>query len=348
MKIIHVDMDCFYAAVEMRENPRLANRPLAVGGDADRRGVIATCNYEARRYGVRSAMATAKALRLCPQLKVVRGNMPLYKEVSRQIQSVFRRYTDLIEPLSLDEAYLDVTDSEHCQGSATLIAQQIRKDILQLTGLTASAGVAPNKFLAKVASDINKPDGLFVIPPEKVDEFVTTLPLNKIPGVGKASMERLTALGLQTAGDVRGYNKETLVRHFGKMGSVLAERCEGIDERQVVTKRIRKSVGVERTLADDLQSEMQCWNTLETLYPELCRRITKADCQQRIARVGVKLKFSDFRQTTVEHSGFGFDLSRFRPLLQQAYARSSGKSVRLVGLHVGLRSQQSGQLSLPF
>ena len=348
MKVIHVDMDCFYAAVEMRENPRYLNRPLAVGGASERRGVIATCNYEARRFGVRSAMATANALRLCPHLKVVRGNMPLYKAVSAQIHSVFKRYTDRIEPLSLDEAYLDVSNSTQCQGSATLMAEQIRADILNLTGLTASAGVAPNKFLAKIASDINKPNGLCVIPPEQVDAFVKTLPLHKIPGIGRASTARLKAFGLQTAEDVRQFDPDILIRHFGSMGKMLLERCQGIDERDIVTHRIRKSVGVERTLAQDIHTHEQCWEMAEQLYPELCKRIARADCESRIARVGVKLKFSDFRQTTVEHRSPNVELARFRPLLDEAFARAAGKSIRLVGIQVGLHAQLSNQLDLPF
>lgn len=348
MKIIHVDMDCFYAAVEMREQPQYRNRPLAVGGASTRRGVIATCNYAARRYGVHSAMPTAQALRLCPQLKVVRSNMPLYKEVSQQIHSVFRRYTELVEPLSLDEAYLDVSDSARCQGSATRMAQQIRKEIYDVTRLTASAGVAPNKFLAKIASDINKPDGLYVIPPEQVAEFVKQLPLHKIPGIGSASMARLKAFGLQTAADVQQLDELTLTEHFGSMGQMLFQRCQGLDERQVVTHRVRKSVGVERTLADDLHTESQCWQVAEALYPELCERIARAQCEARVARVGVKLKFSDFRQTTVEHRALSFELQGFHALLQEAFARAAGKAVRLVGLQVGLHSQLSNQLELPF
>lgn len=197
-KIIHIDMDCFYAAIEMRDDPRLRDIPLAIGGSSDRRGVIATANYPARRFGVHSAMSTAKALLLCPHLKVIPGRMELYKTTSRHLHAIFARYTSLIEPLSLDEAYLDVTDSPQCRGSATLMAEEIRKTIFTELGLTASAGVAPVKFLAKIASDLNKPDGQYIITPEQVTDFVLSLPLRKIPGVGKVTAKRLADLGLET------------------------------------------------------------------------------------------------------------------------------------------------------
>ena len=190
-KLIHADCDCFYAAVEVRDNPDLRGRPLAVGGSPEKRGVIATCNYEARDFGVRSAMASGQALRLCPDLLIVPPRMKHYQQVSRDIHSIFSHYTDLIEPLSLDEAYLDVSGSEHCHGSATLMAKELRQKVRTDVGIIISAGVAPNKFLAKIASDWNKPDGLFVITPDQVDEFVKKLPVNKLHGVGKVTAEKL-------------------------------------------------------------------------------------------------------------------------------------------------------------
>ena len=190
-KIIHVDMDCFYAAVEMRDNPQLRDIPIAIGGSRERRGVISTANYPARKFGVRSAMPTGMALKLCPHLRLLPGRFDAYKEASAQICDIFTRYTPLIEPLSLDEAYLDVTDSPHCHGSATLMAQEIRATIFRETGLTASAGIAPIKFLAKIASDLNKPDGQYVITPPEMAGFLLSLPLAKIPGVGKVSAKKL-------------------------------------------------------------------------------------------------------------------------------------------------------------
>lgn len=227
-KIIHVDMDCFFAAVEMRDNPALRDIPIAIGGSRERRGVISTANYPARKFGVRSAMPTGMALKLCPHLTLLPGRFDAYKEASNHIREIFSRYTSRIEPLSLDEAYLDVTDSVHCHGSATLIAQEIRQTIFNELQLTASAGVAPVKFLAKIASDMNKPNGQFVITPAEVPAFLQTLPLAKIPGVGKVSAAKLEAMGLRTCGDVQKCDLVMLLKRFGKFGRILWERSQGL------------------------------------------------------------------------------------------------------------------------
>ncbi|MGM3175675.1 DNA polymerase IV [Dickeya lacustris] len=349
-KIIHVDMDCFYAAIEMRDNPRLRDIPLAIGGSAEHRGVIATANYPARRYGVHSAMATATALRLCPHLTLLPGRMALYKETSRQIQQIFSRYTSLIEPLSLDEAYLDVTDSPHCNGSATLIAQEIRQAILSELQLTASAGVAPVKFLAKIASEQNKPNGQYVITPAQMDAFLLTLPLEKIPGVGKVTAKRLAECGLQRGADVRQYSQAQLLREFGKFGHILWARCHGVDERPVSPDRLRKSVGVEKTLVQDIHDWSACEKVVEQLYPELEQRLRRVRADLHIARQGVKLKFDDFRQTTQEHV---WPVLHKPDLLQLAHEsweqRREARGVRLVGLHVSLIDPQlERQLVLPW
>ncbi len=242
-KIIHVDMDCFYAAVEMRDNPSYRGIALAVGGHEKQRGVISTCNYEARKYGVRSAMSTARALQLCPHLLVVPGRMHVYKQVSQQIRAIFERYTPIIEPLSLDEAYLDVTDSTACRGSATLIAESIRRDIWNELGLTASAGIAPIKFLAKVASDMNKPNGQFVIPPDKVQEVIDTLPLENIPGVGKVSLEKLHQAGFYRCEDIKNSDYRELLRQFGRQGPLCGSvAMELIIERSSLSERENPSV----------------------------------------------------------------------------------------------------------
>lgn len=349
-KIIHVDMDCFYAAVEMRDNPELQNIPIAIGGSSDRRGVISTCNYPARAFGVRSAMATAHAMRLCPELKLLKGRMDVYVAVSKQIRAIFQRYTDIIEPLSLDEAYLDVTDCTLHNGSATLIAEDIRRAIRTEIGITASAGVAPLKFVAKIASDENKPDGLCVIPPDKIDEFVKQLPLGKIPGVGKVTIEKLHRLGLYTCQDIRAYPLDRLVKAFGKFGPVLWKRSHGIDERDLTTERQRKSVGVERTLSEDIHSLTECLEIVDTLYESLVKRLSsKTGLESRIASQGVKLKFSDFQQTTVEHKTQRLERDYFKELIHEAYARSNDRGIRLVGLHVGLPTNHSmQQMTLPF
>ncbi|MBE3669487.1 DNA polymerase IV [Vibrio navarrensis] len=346
-KIIHVDMDCFYAAVEIRDNPDYRGRPLAVGGHEKQRGVLSTCNYEARKFGVRSAMPTAQALKLCPSLLVVPGRMQVYVQVSRHIREIFSRYTDLIEPLSLDEAYLDVSDSTQCHGSATLIAQAIRRDIWQELQLTASAGVAPIKFLAKVASDMNKPNGQFVIPPEKVQEVVDKLPLEKIPGVGKVSLEKLHQAGLYRCEDIKNSDYRELLRHFGRLGGSLWKRSHGIDEREVVVERERKSVGVERTFSQNISSYQECWQVIEEkLYPELEKRLQKANPDKAIIKQGIKMKFADFQLTTIEHVHSELDLAYFRQLLQDVLQRQKGREIRLLGLSVMLKPQeQTRQLS---
>ena len=346
-KIIHVDMDCFFAAVEMRDNPSYRDRPLAVGGSEKQRGVISTCNYQARKFGVRSAMPTARALQLCPDLLVVRGRMDVYKQVSTQIRAIFERYTALIEPLSLDEAYLDVTDSTLCRGSATLIAQAIRRDIENELHLTASAGIAPIKFLAKVASDINKPNGQCVIPPEQVQAVVDKLPLEKIPGVGKVSLEKLHQAGFFLCEDIKNSDYRELLRRFGRQGESLWKRSHGIDEREVVIERERKSVGVERTFTHNIVSYEQCWQVIEQkLYPELEVRLLKASPDKSIIKQGIKVKFADFQQTTIEHIHPQLELDDFRQLLTDVLKRQNGREIRLLGLSVMLKSEeQSKQLS---
>lgn len=340
-KIIHVDMDCFFAAVEMRDNPSLRDIPIAIGGSRERRGVISTANYPARKFGVRSAMSTAMALKLCPHLTLLPGRFEAYREASDHIREIFSRYTSLIEPLSLDEAYLDVTDSLHCHGSATLMAQAIRRTIYDELNLTASAGIAPIKFLAKIASDLNKPDGQYVITPEEVPNFIKTLPLSKIPGVGKVSAAKLENMGLRTCEDVQNSDLALLLKRFGKFGRVLWERSQGIDERTVNNERLRKSVGVERTLAEDIHEWHDCEAIIERLYPELESRLMKVKPDLLIARQGVKLKFNDFQLTTQEHVWPRLNKEDLIATARKTWdERRGGRGVRLVGLHVTLLDPQ--------
>jgi DNA polymerase IV len=340
-KIIHVDMDCFYAAVEMRDNPRYRNMPIAVGGDPRKRGVVATANYLARQYGIHSAMSMAQAIKLCPNLKIIAGRHAVYKEVSKQIHQIFKRYTESIEALSLDEAYLDVTDCKLCYGSATLIAQDIRQSIYKELELTASAGVAPLKFLAKIASDMNKPNGQYVITPDNVDNFIDQLSLKKIPGVGKVTEKKLAQLGLFTCNDVVNYDVTKLITQFGKFGRILYERCQGIDDREVCSDRQRKSVGVERTLTDDIHSWEECLLQFDPLFDEMEKRLSKVRADLSIARQGVKFKFDDFQLTTQEHVWSKLDKA---DLIEQAHKvwleRRNGRGVRLIGFHVTLIDPQ--------
>jgi len=337
MKVVHVDMDAFYVSVEIRDNPKLKNQPVAVGGRTDRRGVIATCNYKARQFGVHSAMATAFALRKCPNLVIVPGRMKVYKEVSGQIRKIFERYTSLIEPLSLDEAYLDVSDCTLFQGSATLIAQDIRNEIFKKTGLTASAGIAPLKFLAKIASDENKPNGQFVITPTDVIAFIEKMDLGKISGVGKVTLKKLNNVNLYTGKDVRESSLEFLNQHMGSVGNVLWDRCHGIDKRKVETSRIRKSVAVEQTFNEDINNIESLKKFMhEKLLPELIQRSEKYLETQTISKLGIKVKFEDFVQTTKESKHSELDEELFDVLLEGAFDRGNGKAVRLLGVHIGL------------
>ncbi|MCG9694959.1 DNA polymerase IV [Vibrio sp. Isolate22] len=346
-KIIHIDLDCYYAAVEARDNPSLRGIPLAIGGSQFGRGVLSTCNYEARKYGVRSAMPTGKALKLCPHLTVIPGNMEKYKSVSKQIHEIFSRYTSIIEPLSLDEAYLDVTDSKHLKGSATLIAEDIRRAIFNELNLTASAGIAPLKFIAKVASDVNKPNGICVVPPDKIPEFIDNLELGKISGVGKVTLEKLHKLGLFYGRDVKVFERRELLKHFGKFGQTLWERCNGIDNCKVETSRVRKSVGVERTFHTDIHSEQECIDAIEMLYPKLVERLTKSGRGNGIIKQGLKLKFDDFKQTTVEHKQTQLDKNYFLELLQEGLQRQKNRGIRLIGISVALNiEEESDQISL--
>lgn len=340
-KIIHVDMDCFYAAVEMRDDPSLRDIPIAIGGSREARGVISTANYPARKYGVHSAMSTAMALKLCPHLKLIPGRFDAYKAASSHIREIFTRYTSLVEPLSLDEAYLDVSESQHCQGSATRIADEIRQTIWRELELTASAGIAPIKFLAKIASDMNKPNGQYVITPQQVPEFLLALPLAKIPGVGKVTAKKLAEMGLHTCADVQRSDLALLLRRFGKFGRVLWERSHGVDEREVVTERLRKSLGVERTLAEDIHSWEDCLEIIDQLYDELARRLTQIKPDRQIARQGVKLKFNDFQLTTQEHVWPELNKEDLIAVARKTWdQRRAGRGVRLVGLHVTLLNPQ--------
>lgn len=334
-KIIHIDCDCFYAAIEMRDDPSLAGKPLAVGGSPDKRGVVATCNYEARVYGLHSAMAMRTAVKLCPDLTIVRPRMDVYKGVSREIHGIFRDYTDLIEPLSLDEAYLDVSNCQQFSGSATLIAQDIRRRVWSSLGITVSAGVAPNKFLAKIASDWRKPNGLFVVTPEQVEDFVAELPVKKLHGVGKVTAEKLARLGVQDCRQLRDWSRLALVREFGGFGERLWNLARGIDERPVQVDSRRQSISVENTFDRDLPDVDACLAELPGLLDELQRRMQRLDASYRPGKPFVKLKFHDFTQTTLEQAGASRDLDSYRLLLAQAFQRGE-RPVRLIGVGVRL------------
>lgn len=341
-KIIHVDCDCFYAAVEMRDDPTLQAVPLAVGG-AGGRGVVTTCNYKARAYGVRSAMPGSEARRLCPGLVTVPTDMSRYRAVSQQVMGILRELTDLVEPLSLDEAFLDVTDVSECRGSATLMARYLRERVRNEVGITISAGVAPNKFLAKVASDWEKPDGLFVVSPEDVDSFVRGLSVEKLPGVGEVTAARLHALDVHTCDDVRALGASTLIERFGKQGYRLFEMAHGRDERPVVVSRVAKSLSVERTFSQDLPDMAACETMLATLVADLNLRLSRKGRDKPVHKLFVKIRFSDFSTHTLERVRENIQEPAFEdylPLLTELVSNRE-RPVRLLGLGVRFRNDDA-------
>jgi DNA polymerase IV len=339
-KIIHCDCDCFYASIEMRDNPDLADKPIAVGGSPDRRGVVATCNYAARKFGIHSAMASATARKRCPDLIIIRPDMEKYRQASNLIHAVFQNYTDIIEPLSLDEAFLDVSLSNQYQGSATRIAEAIRSEVHDKVGITISAGIAPNKFLAKIASDWNKPDGQFVITPEQVEEFVAKLPVKKLHGVGKVTASKMKRLGIENCNDLRQLSVEKLRDYFGSFGDRLHDLSLGIDNRPVQTQRIRKSVSVENTYAVDLLCLAHCLDELPDLNLRLAKRLEKLDDDYQIHKQFIKIKFHDFVHTTVEMLSATTAPENFKNLCQQGFARGD-RPVRLLGMGVRLMPKQT-------
>jgi DNA polymerase-4 len=295
-KIIHIDMDAFFAAIEQRDFPQYGNKPLIVGGAPDSRGVVATCSYEARKYGVHSAMPSAHAYRLCPQAVFVKPRFEAYHEASTIIRKIFADYTELFEPLSLDEAYLDVSEAGLHQGSALLIARDIKATIKQQTELTASAGVAYNKFLAKIASDMNKPDGLYVITPEQGSRFVEQLPVAKFHGIGKVTSSKMQSLGIQTGRDLKKLSLSQLQQHFGKSGLYYYNIARGIDNRLVNSHRIRKSIGVEITFQQDIKARQEIIEHLQRLLETALKKVTEKQLAART--LTVKIKYHDFVQIT--------------------------------------------------
>lgn len=295
-KIIHIDMDAFFASVEQREDPTLRALPVVVGGSPDGRGVVAAASYEARRFGIHSAMSAAHALRLCPKVVFIKPRIAFYKEVSRQIMDILHCYTDLVEPLSLDEAFLDVSHNKKGIRSATETAIEIRRDIFETTKLTASAGVAPNKFLAKIASDMDKPNGMTVIRPEKVAEILSTLPVRKVPGIGKVTEEKMANLGILTTADLQRYSEQALVQLFGKVGRWYFQLSHGTDDRPVNPDRIRKSVSVEDTFSEDTTDLGWMNEHLIVLAESLARRLGNINTKGRT--VTLKVTYNDFEKCT--------------------------------------------------
>jgi len=343
-KIIHIDMDAFYASVEQRDNLELKGKPVVVGGESDR-GVVAAASYEARKFGIHSAMPTKMARQRCPDLIIVRHRFDVYGKISKQIRTIFGEYTDLVEPLSLDEAFLDVTSNKKGIPSATLIAREIKKRIKEETQLTASAGISINKFLAKVASDINKPDGLYLIAPEKAVEFVEKLEIEKFFGIGRVTAGKMHELGIHKGADLKKWEKADLIRLFGKNGSYYYDIARAVDNRPVNPERVRKSIGTEYTFEKDLETGSEIESELNKIGEELIRRISKSGKSGRT--LTLKIKFSDFKQITRSLT-VPFEIKEFdeldgitREILMKTDL--SGKKIRLLGLTVSNLEQENNR-----
>lgn len=341
-KIIHIDMDAFYASVEQLDNPELRDKPIAVGGSSQR-GVVSAASYEARRFGVRSAMSSIIAKRNCPDLIFVKPRFERYKEISQQIREVFHEFTDLVEPLSLDEAYLDVTENKKGLPSATLIAKQIRARIKEKTGLNASAGISINKFIAKVASDVNKPNGQKTVPPEEVLQFLEDLDIRKFYGVGKVTAEKMYRLGIFSGKDLKEKTEEYLSEHFGKSGAHFYNVVRGIHNSEVKPHRIRKSLGAERTFRENISSEIFMLERLENISEEIEKRLAKSQVAGKT--ITLKIKYSDFtlqtRSKTINYyiSSKDLILEIAKELLYQEKMKDS---VRLLGISLSNLNTEKG------
>lgn len=328
--IIHLDMDCFYAAIEMRDRPSLRGKPIGVGGTRDRRGVLTTCNYEARKFGVHSAMPTFIALQRCPKLIMVPTRFDVYRQESRRIREIMQSYTPLVETLSLDEAYLDVSGHPSAPGD---LAREMRARIYRETKLTASAGIAPNKLVAKIASDQNKPNGQCEVIAGEVEEFMAGLPVRKLWGIGAVSEQKLAASGIKSCADLQCLSRSELQEKFGRFGVELFDLCRGRDDRPVEPHRERKSLSTERTFTNDLRTLLEIEEKADEIFEELSADLAASEGTRRITKIFVKLKFSDFTRTTVERAGLLPSPAAYWPLLCEAFARGE-KPVRLVGLGV--------------
>ncbi|MEO1212223.1 MAG: DNA polymerase IV [Bacteroidota bacterium] len=352
-KIIHIDMDAFYASVEQRDDPELRGKPVVVGWGS-KRGVVAAASYEARKFGVRSALPSITAKRLCPDLIFVRPRFDVYKKISNQIREIFFEYTDLVEPLSLDEAYLDVTHNKKGLESATKIAREIRARILETTNLTASAGISINKFLAKVASDINKPDGITLIPPDRAEPFLEKLPIEKFFGIGKKTAEKMKKMGLRTGADLKAWSELDLARKFGKMGRHYYKIVRARDERLVKPDRLRKSVGIENTFSDDLETAEEMLAELQKLTEKLCGRLHRISTKART--ITLKIKYHDFELKTRSKSQNSYldQEEDIFPIVEHLlfHPEFPVKAVRLLGVYASnldnLLDDTPRQLTLEF
>ena len=353
-KIIHIDMDAFYASVEQLDDPTLRGKPVAVGGNS-KRGVVAAASYEARKFGVKSAMPSAKATKLCPHLIFVYPRFPRYKELSSQIRDVFFEYTDLVEPLSLDEAYLDVTENKIGLNSATLIAKEIKEKIKDRTGLIASAGISYNKFLAKTASDMDKPDGLFVILPDEAEDFVASLPVQRFHGIGKVTAEKMVKAGIFTGKELRMKSLEDLTLRYGKSGKYYYNISRGVDHRKVQPSRETKSISAERTFEENIYDMNTVLNEIERIAGISFVRYQKN--KERGFTITIKIKYGDFKQITRSHTMeepiLSEDIYKANALNLMNEELMNDQGIRLIGVGISNfkkeeKPEESPQLTLNF
>ncbi|REF43106.1 DNA polymerase-4 [Serratia ficaria] len=363
-KIIHIDMDCFYAQVEMRDNPALRDLPIAIGGPTKTQGILCTSNYKAREFGVRAAQSTYEAFKLCPELVLIHPDFAKYKIISNQLSTIYRKYSERIQLISLDEAYIDVSDSQLHNGSATLIAQSIKTEIFDTLNLTASAGVSFNKMLAKIASDWNKPNGLFVITPDMRNSFMKNLPLIKIPGVGKVGYEKLKKIGLSTCGEVIERDITELINIFGKRAALkLLEACHGVSNSIVKEKSQRKSFGIEKTFYNPISDNEYITSEIDNLVSTYNVRLVELDefhfWKRRISHVSIKIRFNDFETLTraigitpqesdivITHRVLNKETAELLKAQLISMHNEIKKPIRLIGIGIKFEESIDGQLEL--
>ena len=347
-KIIHIDMDSFFASVEVRDNPNLQNKPVAVGGKANERGVLTTCNYLARKYGLHSAMSSKKAIQLCKDLIIIPVDITKYRKISKEIFKIFKCYSRKIEPVSIDEAFLDVSESGYCQGDPEEMAKQIRSCIKADFGITASAGISSNKLIAKICSDWKKPDNQFSICDDEIQNFIKTVSLKSIPGIGRVNFKKCKTLNMTSCSDMQKISKDELIKIFGSYGYTLFNLVRGIDNREIETNRTRKSISVEDTFLHDLRDTTLCIQQLSILYTKLIERCKSSNVNtNEVREIFLKIKFNDFETITRQKKSLKIELNEFKNLFDSNIAKIV-KPIRLLGIGFRLndKKEESSQYDI--
>ena len=347
-KIIHIDMDSFFASIEIRDNPNLQNKPVAVGGKANERGVLTTCNYLARKYGLHSAMSSKTAIQLCKDLIILPVDITKYRKISKEIFKIFKCYSRKIEPVSIDEAFLDVSESGYCQGDPEEMAKQIRSCIKADFGITASAGISSNKLIAKICSDWKKPDNQFSICDDEIQNFIKTVSLKSIPGIGRVNFKKCKTLNMTSCSDMQKISKDELIKIFGSYGYTLFDLVRGIDNREIETNRTRKSISVEDTFLHDLSDTALCIQQLSILYTKLIERCKSSNVNTNDVReIFLKIKFNDFETITRQRKSLKIELNEFKNLFDSNIVKIV-KPIRLLGIGFRLndKKEESSQYDI--